>query len=113
MIKKLLSVIGMTAVGAVVVRKVRGSSVDPGASLDVQPERIPAETRGSHTVVALEAEPQPDEPLEVEPQAVRHALRPSPVPRERPQWSPPVEETGTGKHAFRAADTRGESDTAG
>ena len=110
MIKKLLSVIVVAALGVVVARKFREHSAESGAPLAAVPRPIPAETLGVPAEVAPQAEPQPPTPLQVEPEE-RHALRPSPVPRERPVWSPPAEGTSTGKHAVHEDDTTDEDNT--
>jgi hypothetical protein len=101
MTKKLLLMIMVAAVGAVVAKKLRAQ---PDARLDV-PARIPAET------LEVRAEqppaPEPETQPESEPTEERHALRPSPVPRERPVWSPPVAGGSTGKHAAHGQDDTG------
>lgn len=106
MIKKLLSIIGLAAAGAFVVRTVRRPARDSSPSLAARPQRIPAETLEVRTEVPPEAESEPP----VEPQEERLARRPSPVPREHPVWSPPVEGSSTGKHAYRADDAPDDGD---
>ncbi len=103
MTKKLLLMLMVAAVGAVVAKKLRAQpDVRPAV-----PARIPAETLEvrAERPPAPESETQPEP--ESEPTEERHALRPSPVPRERPVWSPPVAGGSTGKHAAHGHDDTG------
>jgi len=111
--KKLLMLIVVAAVGAVVTKKLRRQPDASVAAPAALPVRVAAETLEVRTELPPEPEVQPLPAPQPEPTEERHALRPSPVPRERPVWSPPVKESSTGKHAAHERDSEDEPDADG
>ena len=100
MMKKLLLIGAVAAVGAAVARMLRARQDAWIDAPPVVPQRIPAETLELRTELPPEAEPE----AQPEPQEERHALRPSPVPRDRPVWTPPAQGRSSGKHAAHEKD---------
>ncbi len=110
MTKRILLLILLTLAGAAVVkrRQNRWSDVPPVLSAVPEPPRVAAETlEPAQESPVAPAEPAATPAAE---QPAAHTLRPSPVPRERPMWTPPAEGGSTGRHAAREPN---EQDDAG
>ncbi len=100
MMKKLLLMGAVAAVGAAVARVLRARQDAWIDAPPAVPQRIPAET----LEVRTELPPEPERETQPEPQEERHALRPSPMPRDRPVWTPPSQGRSSGKHAAHEKD---------
>lgn len=100
MMKKLLLMGAVAAVGAAVARVLRARQDAWIDAPPAVPQRIPAET----LEVRTELPPEPERETQPEPQEERHALRPSPVARDRPVWTPPAQGRSSGKHAAHEKD---------
>lgn len=115
MTKRLLTAIVLAAVGAVVARKARARRATVWTMAPAPTPLLVAETpqprteEGSAPAEALE----PEEALQAKavtesdttadkPHA--HTRRPSPVPRDRPLWTPPADAAGSGRHAAPQED---------
>ena len=109
MTKRILLLTLLTLAGAAVAKRRldRWSDAPPVLSSVPEPPRVVAETL-EPAQESPDASPEPATPATEQPAA--HTLRPSPVPRERPMWTPPAEGGSTGRHAAREPN---EQDDAG